>query len=196
MLHAGLLGIPRSPHDLSGVSASFAQQAPGAVRASSSTATPVLPQHALHQPAPSNASTAAADLAAAAATATWGVSSHHPLFQHAEPDSLSYSMGRSVSLGGGGGPVPSSAGGSQDGGFVEYSKPGQMSGELGLFTREMRRYTMVALAESVIWRIDAATLDAMATQDPQAFIVLQKVALSYASHRLHCLVFHGQLHSV
>lgn len=124
------------------------------------------------------------------------MSSHYPLF-HPPEQELSYSSrARSLSIGGGGGggPNPSPAGGNQE--FVEYTLPGQMSGELGLFTRELRRYTTVALAETVVWRIDAPTLDAMVTQDPHAFIVLQKVALSYASHRLHCLVFHGQLHSV
>ncbi len=143
---------------------------------------------------------------AAAAAAVADVGAHPPLFQHVEPDSLIYSLGRSVSIGG-----PAAGGGSGGGNgqqpqqqaqhghhdFVEYSLPGQMSGELGLFTRELRRYTIMALApQTVIWRIDVGTLNVMLSQDPQAFICLQKVALSYASHRLHCLVFHGHLHSV
>jgi hypothetical protein len=143
------------------------------------------------------AAAASASIDPAVAAAAAEVSAHHPLFQHVEPDSLSYSLGRSVSIGGRAG-----AGGGGDGGhhereWIEYSLPGQMSGELGLFTKELRRYTCVALApQTVIWRIDVSTLNAMVTQDPQAYIVLQKLALFYASHRLHCLVFHGQLHSV
>lgn len=187
-------------------------QAPSAVRAGwpyrntpsaaapttvTTTTTTPLPSHRPPAPPPPPAPPSAAEAAAVAAAAK-EASAHHPLFSQVEPDSLSYSMGRSLSSGGGGGAGGGARGpsGSQ-GDFVEYSLPGQMSGELGLFTRELRRYTMVALApESVIWRIDVSTLNAMLTEDPAAYIVLQKVALSYASHRLHCLVFHGQLHSV
>ena len=148
-----------------------------------------LPSH--HPPAPPPPpAPPSADEAAAAAAVAKEANAHLPLFSHVEPDSLTYAMGHSLSSSG----RATAAG---QGAFVEYSLPGQMSGELGLFTRELRRYTMVALApESVIWRIDVATLNAMLTEDPAAYIVLQKVALSYASHRLHCLVFHGQLHSV
>lgn len=184
------------------ITASLAQ-APSAVRAGwpykhtpsadAPIATP-LPSH--HPPAPPPPpAPLSADEAAAAAAAAKEANAHLPLFSHVEPDSLTYAMGRSLSSSGGGGGGRATAAGHGD--FLEYSCPGQMSGELGLFTRELRRYTMVALApESVIWRIDVATLNAMLTEDPAAYIVLQKVALSYASHRLHCLVFHGQLHSV
>ena len=90
----------------------------------------------------------------------------------------------------------SSTVGGGPGEFIEYSVPGQMSGELGLFTKELRKYTMVAVVETVVWRIDAARLARMREMDPQAFIVVQRIALSYASHRLHCLVLQGGLHSV
>lgn len=80
--------------------------------------------------------------------------------------------------------------------FLEVSRPGQMSGELGLFTRELRKYTLVAVEPCVLWTIDTGALNAMQTQDPQCYIVLLRLALRYASHRLHSLMLVGQLHSV
>lgn len=80
--------------------------------------------------------------------------------------------------------------------LLEVSRPGQMSGELGLFTRELRKYTLVAVEDSVVWRVDSTALKAMLRDDPLAYTVLQRLALKYASHRLHSLMLMGQLHSV
>jgi CRP-like cAMP-binding protein len=80
--------------------------------------------------------------------------------------------------------------------FLEVSRPGQMSGELGLFTKELRKYTLVAVEPCVIWTVDTGALNAMMTKDPQCYIVLLRLALRYASHRLHSLMLVGQLHSV
>lgn len=80
--------------------------------------------------------------------------------------------------------------------YVEYAPPGQMSGEMGLFNKEPKKYTLVAVQDSVIWRIDTAALERMMQEDTYLYIVLQRVALRYASHRLHHLMLLGQIHSV
>jgi len=80
--------------------------------------------------------------------------------------------------------------------YVEYSRPGEFSGELSLFSQESRMYSCVAVQESVVWRIENSSLKRMLQEDPYLYVVLQRIALRYASHRLHCLVLVGGVHSM
>ena len=75
--------------------------------------------------------------------------------------------------------------------FVEFRKPGQLSGELGLLTGEPRQHMLVAISRCVLW---SATLEGLS--DPNALACFQRVVISCASHRLHQLTLLGHVHSV
>jgi len=177
IVQKGMLGVPRLKEDPS-VSASLAQ-APGSLIPGASTSTP----SSLHSSSCSTITT----------TGRARTYSQPDVADDDEDDKRekrythpSYGDLLSISTTIGGGP----------GEIREYSLPGQMSGELGLFTRGLRKYTMVAVVETVVWRLEVGRLRRMREEDPQAFIVVQGIVLSYASHRLNCLMLQGQLHSV
>lgn len=175
IVQKGMLGVPRLKEDPS-VSASLAQ---GSFIPGASTSTP----SSLHSSSCSTITT----------TGRARTYSQPDVADDDEDDKRekrythpSYGDLLSISTTVGGGP----------GEFREYSLPGQMSGELGLFTRGLRKYTMVAVVETVVWRLEVGRLRRMREEDPQAFICVQGIVLSYASHRLNCLMLQGQLHSV
>ena len=180
IVQKGLLGVPRLKEDPS-ISASLAQD-PGSLIPGASTSSP----SSLH-PSSSSSSTT---------TGTAGRARTYSMPDVADDDEddkrekrymhPSYGDLLSISTTVGGGP----------GEFREYSLPGQMSGELGLFTKGLRKYKMVAVVETVVWRLEVGRLRRMRVEDPQAFICVQGIVLSYASHRLNCLMLQGQLHSV
>jgi CRP-like cAMP-binding protein len=176
IVQKGVLGVPRLKEDPS-VSASLAQ-APGCLL--SGTLPPSSPSSSSLPSTRLNAGT------------RFRANSHSDVADDEEEDVRTrythHSYPDLVSL--------ASTVGGKPGHFREYSLPGQMCGELGLFTRGLRKYTMVAITEAVIWRLDAGRLKKMRVEDPQAYIVMQGIVLSYASHRLNCLMLQGQLHSV
>jgi hypothetical protein len=79
--------------------------------------------------------------------------------------------------------------------LVEMTVPGQQSGELGFFTGDPRKFTLVAVRPSVVWVLTADAFERMRQEDPHMCWVLQGVALRYASHRLRMMAT-GGVHSV
>mmetsp|Transcript_32563 Transcript_32563/g.44053 ORF Transcript_32563/g.44053 Transcript_32563/m.44053 type:complete len:155 (-) Transcript_32563:240-704(-) len=80
---------------------------------------------------------------------------------------------------------------------VEYSVTGQFSGELSFLTEETRKCTLVALeGGSEIWHLSRTNFEELMNEHPRAAVLLHRIALRYASHRLNHLLLFGQVHSV
>lgn len=177
IVQKGLLGVPRLKEDPS-ISASLAQDPGGLIPGASS------PSFLL----PSSSSSSTMTTAGRARTYSMPDVADDDEDDKREMRYMYPSYGDLLS-------ISTTVGGGADE-FREYSLPGQMSGELGLFTKGLRKYRMVAVVETVVWRLEVGRLRRMRVEDPQAYICLQGIVLSYASHRLNCLMLQGQLHSV
>jgi len=80
--------------------------------------------------------------------------------------------------------------------FVETSERGQFTGELNLFTGDLRKNTIMATERSSLWTITRQSLEQMQASDMKLAFLLQGIALRYASQRMFLSMLDGRLHTV
>lgn len=80
--------------------------------------------------------------------------------------------------------------------FVETSERGQFTGELNLFTGDLRKNTIIATERSSLWTITRKRLEQMQSSDMKLAFLLQGIALRYASQRMYLSMLDGRVHTV
>jgi hypothetical protein len=80
--------------------------------------------------------------------------------------------------------------------FVEKSERGQFTGELNLFTGDLRKNTVIATERSSMWTVTRESLETMQREDMKLACLLQGIVLRYASHRMYLSMLDGHVHTV